>query len=145
MNVFKALYCNQYYELKPKGKANEARNYGTRLLIVSTALNIIVLVILLMFISEDFTDWFSDTLRDIFGRSQSRTVGRVVAIIPFIIAFPLVRFTLGRQEVYDKLIAEFTSLSDREQLCISKRGFYYFIASLIAFFIALVLGSIYLT
>ncbi|MCE7996724.1 MAG: hypothetical protein HEP71_32490 [Roseivirga sp.] len=144
MNVFKALYCNQYYELKPKGKEAAARTNGTRLLAVGIALNIITVVIFMMVFSEDFTDAFGDLITDIFGRRSGRSVGKVVALIPFLISLPLIRYTLGKESNYNALIAEFESLSAEEQKKVSNKGLYYFIISMGAICLGVVLIFIFL-
>lgn len=145
MNIFKALYCNQYYELKPKGKGAAARTNGTRLLAVGIALNIITIVIFMMIFSEDFTDAFGDMITDVFGRRSGRSIGRVVALIPFLIALPLVRYTLGTESNYNALIAEFESLSPEEQKQVSQKGLYYFIISMGAIILAVILTFVFLT
>lgn len=145
MNVFKALYCNQYYELKPKGKEAAARTNGTRLLAVGIALNIITVVVYIMIFSEDFTDAFGDLITDTFGRRSGRSVGKFVALIPFLISLPLIRYTLGKESSYDALIAEFESLSAEEQKQVSNKGLYYFFVSMGVFMLAVVLIFIFLT
>ncbi len=144
MNVFKALYCNQYYELKPQGKEASARSNGTRLLTVSVALNIITLVVLIMVFSEDFTDAFGDLIKDVFGRRTGRSVGKIVALIPFLISLPLIRYTLGRESSYNMLIAEFEELPEETRKQISKKGLQYFIASMVAMGLSVVLIFIFL-
>lgn len=145
MNIFKALYCNQYYELKPKGKGAAARTNGTRLLAVGIALNIITIVVFMMIFSGYFTDAFGDMVTDIFGRRSGRSLGRVIALIPFLIALPLIRYTLGTEANYNTLIAGFESLSPEEQKRVSTKGLYYFIISMGAFILALILAFIFLT
>lgn len=144
MNVFQALYCNQYYELKPKGKEAAARVNSNRLLGISLSINLILLVVLLMLASPDFTDAFGDLVRDVFGRRQGRTVGKIIALVPFVIFLPLVQFTIGTQSNYDKLIVKFEALSDVEQKAISNKGLYYFIASMLGVFVAVALALIFL-
>ena len=144
MNVLKALYCNQYYELKPKGKEVSARTNGTRLLTISVSLNIILVVLVIMVLSDGFADAFSDTIKDVFGRRRARSVGKIVALIPFLLSYPFIRYTLGREETYDKLIQSFGQLSPEKQKETSKKGLYYFIASLIGFAVAMALIPIFL-
>lgn len=144
MNVFQALYCNQYFELKPKGREAEGRSYGTRLLTITIGLNIITLVVLAMVVSADFTDAFADTVTDFFGRRSGRSVGQLLALIPFLIALPIVRYTLGRKQSYKALISRFEVLSAERQKQVSQRGLYYFKASLIIFLIAVVLVFLFL-
>ncbi|WP_420385368.1 hypothetical protein [Roseivirga sp.] len=144
MNILQALYCNQYYELKPKGKEAAARVNGNRLLGIALAFNFILLVILTMLASPDFTDAFSDMVRDIFGRRQSRTVGKLIALIPFLIFLPLVQFTIGRQSTYDRLIARFELMPESNKKQISRKGLVYFITSMLGFVAAVVLSLIFL-
>ena len=144
MNIFQALYCNQYYELKPKGKEAAARINANRLLGISLSLNFISLVVLIMVISPDFADAFGDLIRDIFGQRQGRTVGKIIALVPFLIFMPLVQFTMGIQTRYDQLISRFDALSSSEQKSVSNKGLYYFIASMVGIFAAIALILIFL-
>lgn len=144
MNIFKALYCNQYYELKPQGKEASARSNGTRLLTVSMALNIITLVVVIMVFSEDFTEAFGDVIKDVFGRRTGRSVGKIVALVPFLISLPLIRYTLGRESSYNALIKYFEGLSPEAQKRISKKGLQYFVMSMVAMALSVVLIFIFL-
>ena len=144
MNVFQALYCNQYFELKPKGKEAAARINSNRLLGISLSVNLILLVLVIMVFSADFTDAFSHLVRNIFGRRQGRTVGKIIALIPFLIFLPLVQYTIGTQSNYDQLIARFESFSPEQQKSISNQGLYYFIASMVGLFVAVALALVFL-
>lgn len=144
MNVFKALYCNQHFELKPQGKEAAARTNGTRLLAVGIALNVITLVVFMMVVSEDFTDSFGDLVSDIFGRRSGRSFGKFIALIPFLISLPLIRYTLGREGACNELIAEFEALSADGQKRVSKKGLSYFLMPLGAFILAVILAFIFL-
>ncbi len=144
MNLLKAVYCNQYSELKPKGKEAAARTNGTRLLAVGLALYIILAVVLLMVISESFADGFTDLIEDTFGRRRGRSIGKFVALIPFLISLPLIRYTLGREDAYNQMIAEYETLGAEEQKRISSKGLYFFLGSLAAFAIAFIMIFIFL-
>jgi len=139
MNLLKGIYCNQHYELKPKGKAAAARVNGTGLVTVALALNFFALLFLFFMISPDFADFLEDLRKDIFGRSRGRNVGRIVAIVPFGIIYLLVRFTMGQPKTYAKIIAQFERLSNDEQKLISNRALRYFLGSVIAFVLILIL------
>lgn len=139
MNIFQAIYCNQYFELKPKGKANMSRTYGSRLLGISLSMNFILLVVLLQAIWPDITDVFSDWFRDFFGRRRGRFAGKFLAIIPFIIFMPFVHYTIGTPTSYDHLITRFELLKPDRQKAISNKGLYYFICSVCGALIAIVL------
>ena len=143
MNVFKALYANQYYELKPKGKASAARSNGSRLLGICLAIDFLLLAVIVMAISPDLADAFEDLIKDIFGRRQSRTVGKVVVLIPFLIFLPLVHFTLGTRSGYDRIIKEFESLSADQQKQPSKKGLVFAIVSFANIFVAAALALLF--
>lgn len=145
MNVLKALYCNQYYELKPKGKEQAARTNGNRLLGISLSLNLIFLVVLVMVISPDFADAFGDLIKDIFGRKPARSVGKLVALIPFLIFLPLVQYTIGTQSSYDQTIRSFEQMSEADQKRVSKKGLIYFVLSMISLFVSAGLAMAFLS
>lgn len=145
MNLFKALYCNQYYELEPKGKGEEANMYGTRLLTIALVFNVISCFILLMLLSPDFLDWWDDLLKDLFGRRQSRVVGKLVALVPFVVVYPMVRFSLGTEANYSRLIERFKSLPAEDQKRISRKGLYYFLASTGLVIVCFILTLVFLT
>ena len=143
MNVFKALFANQYYELKPKGKEAAARLNGSRILGICLAIDFILLVVIAMVISPDLADGFSDLIKDIFGRRQGRTVAKVVVLIPFLIFLPLVNYTLGSETGYGKIIKEFESLSADQQAKVSKKGLVFAIVSFANMFVATALALIF--
>lgn len=143
MNVLKALYANQYYELKPKGKEGAARSNGTRILGICLAIDFLLLAVIVMVISPDLADAFSDLIKDIFGRRQGRTVGKVVVLIPFLIFLPLVHYTLGSPSGYERTINEFESLPAEQQKQISKKGLVFAIVSFANMFVATALALIF--
>lgn len=130
MNLLQALYCNQYHELKPKGKAYAGRANGTGLVTVALLLNTFELLFLIAIIYPPFADGVGDLIIDIFGRRNGRGVGKILALIPFLIIFPIVKYTLGRDDNYNRLIERFEALRPEEQERVSKKGLYYFFVSL---------------
>ena len=143
MNVFKALIANQYYELKPKGKEAAARVNGARILGICLSINLILLAVIAMVISPDLADAFGDLIKDVFGRRQGRTVGKIVVLIPFLIFLPLVHFTLGSESGYQRTIEEFEAFSADQQKRISKKGLVFAIVSFANLFVATALALIF--
>jgi len=143
MNLLKAVYCNQYYELNPKGKGDAARSNGTRLLAVSLVIDFILLAMLCMVISPDLADAFGDLLQDVFGRRQGRMAGKFVVLIPFLIFLPLVRYTLGTESSYQSTISQFEAQSAEQQKRISKKGLIFVVISMANLFVSLALGLIF--
>ncbi|KOR32525.1 hypothetical protein TI05_06735 [Achromatium sp. WMS3] len=56
--------------------------------------------------------------------------------MPFLIVYPLIRYTIGTEAYYVKMITKFENLSQEEQQRISKLGLNYFILSLVMSLIA---------
>ena len=96
-----------------------------------------------MVLSDDFTSSFTDVIEDIFGRKRGRYIGKMVALVPFLIGLPIARYTLGKESTYQSFIAEYEALSTEQQKSISKKGLYYFIASLGGFGASFAMGLIF--
>ena len=130
MNLLQSIYCNQYYELKPQGKEKSARANGTGILSVTLVLLFFGVMALIIIIFPDVGDDLLDWLEDIFGKQSGRNIGRVVAILPFLVIYPAVRFTLGKEATYNTLITKFEALSPDEQKTVSNRGKNFFFITL---------------
>jgi hypothetical protein len=129
MNLLKSLYCNQYLELKEKGREAVAKKNGTALVIIALALNILfALAVLAHF--PDFRDSAEDLLRDVFGRTGGRTIGRIIALIPFALVYPVIKLTMDREENYRCTIEAFEAMDAQQQAEVSNRGKWYFYVSL---------------
>lgn len=138
MNFLQALYCNQHYELKPKGKAHVARKNGNGLVAVSLVLNLLSLGVLLVLLVPGLGDSILDFFEDFLGRGNGRAIGMLIAGIPFLVFIPLVRLTIGSEANYEKLIADFESREESEQKRISGIGLKYFFTTLIVFGVSVV-------
>lgn len=137
MNLFQSLYCNQYHDLKKQGKESAAYKNGNVLLTVALFCNVVTVVILLSLLSGAFAHYMGGAIRDVFHGSSGRLVGRTIAILGLVVIFPIVKFTIGKKENFDKTIALFEALPEAEQEAISKRGLIYFFGSIIG---AVVIG-----
>ena len=139
MNLIQALYCNQYYELKPKGKAYAARQNGTVLTALALLLYFFGVIFLLVTIFPEVSDWFGDGLKKTFGRQQGRMAGRLIAAAAFFALFGLVKLIWDRPVYYNRTIEAFEALPDDRQKEVSKKGLRFFMVSLAVFIPALVL------
>ena len=133
MNLLKAIYCNQYYELKQKGKEVSARENGTALTAVALMLSVFALLLLSILFVPGLEKDINHFIIDLFGMRSGKTAGKYLGIGIIAICWPIIRFTLGTESSYNKTIHEFESLNKEEQLKISKKGLYTFIAA-VAFF-----------
>lgn len=132
MNLLKAIYCNQYYELKPKGKAHAARTNGTGLVTVGLVLLVFALTTLLIIAFPDLGEYLENLLKEWFGVRSGRTIGRAAALIPFLIIYPLVKNTLGTTASYQATITQFESYSETRKKEISRLGMSFFFFCLIS-------------
>ena len=134
MNLFGALYCNQYYKLKEQGKEHTAQKNGTILATVALVLFLFGLFMLLISLVPDFEREMNGIFRKVFGvrRSSGRAIGQIIGLLLFASAYPMVKFTVGPDNVYQRTISYFESLTETEQLAISKKGFQFFISSIVA-------------
>lgn len=139
MNVIKALYCNQYYELKPKGKEHASLQNGTALVTIALLVNFFAIVFFVITISPDVGDYFGDIIEDIFGRRNGRSLGKILGIIPFGLIYLGVKNTTGKEANYNQTITEFEALSPDQQKQVSKKGLNYFIISIVVFAVAFAL------
>lgn len=139
MEILRKLYWNQYVELKERGKESVARKQGTALVTIAIALILLGTVFLIMSIFPDAMDWMEDLIDDIFGRRKGRMVGKIIAIIPFAVVYGIIKLSLDREPVYDKLIYDFGLLSEDEQHQASEQGKMFFFLSLGYFVIAMLI------
>jgi hypothetical protein len=123
MNVCEALICNQYAELKLKGKGPSAKTNGVMLIAVSWMLFFISFFFLLNLLGYDV--FKAINTNGLSGRST----GKLVAVVLLACFYGLVYFLYGRQERFDAITQKFDGLSIEEQKAISRKGLYYFIAS----------------
>lgn len=139
MNFFKAIYCNQYFELKEKGKENAAQKNGTTLASIALMLFFISFAFILMVVFPDFDHAFERFFRDIFGRKAGRIAAKIVVVILFASSFLIIKLTLGKNSSYTETIKKFETLTPQQQQSISKTGLIFFISSIVLVIISLVL------
>jgi len=142
MNLFKTIYCNQYFELEPKGKAHEAQKMGT---ILSTIV-LVLFMLSLFFISitffPDFEKEMDRFFKKLFGRTSGRFIGKLVGLLLFVASYPIIRFTVGAASSYKKTIARFNLKSQKEKEQISKKGLWFFMSAVITVLIILFMVAI---
>ena len=143
MNPFKALYCNQYYELEPKGKGNTAKKMGTILSTIALVLFLFSLFFLLITFFPDIEKDMDKFFRNAFGRRTGRAIGKFIALALFVIAYPLIRVTLGTEKSYQKTITRFNSKTQLEKEQISKKGLVFFVSSIITVVITIIVVMVF--
>ena len=142
MDILRKLYWNQYVELREKGKESVARKQGTVLATIALALYLLGTVFLIVTILPDAMDWMEDIVKDIFGRRGGRTAGKIIAVIPFILFYGVIKLTLDRETAYDKIIYDHGLLSEEEQHKASEQGKIFFFISVGYFVITMLIFMI---
>ncbi len=138
MNVFKALYCNQYYELEPKGKADMAKKIGTILLTIALVILLLALFFLLIAFFPDVERDLDKCFKRTFGNSNGKFIGRFVGLLLFAGVYPLIRYTIGKESNYQNIITEFNTKSKTEKANISRKGLWFFISAIVFLVISLI-------
>ena len=139
MNLFKAIYCNQYFELKPKGKENSAKKNGTVLSAIALLLYFFSVFFILLLLFPDLGREIEGVFKDVFGRRAGRMAAKISVGVIMVLCFLIVKFTLDKDSVYNKTITEFESMSCEQQANISKQGLIFFVTSIVLIIVSLII------
>ena len=139
MNLFKAIYCNQYFELKPKGKENSAKKNGTVLSAIALLLYFFSVFFILLLLFPDLGREIEGVFKDVFGRRAGRMAAKISVAVIMVLCFLIVKFTLDKDSVYNKTITEFESMSCEQQANISKQGLIFFVTSIVLIIVSLII------
>jgi len=137
MNLLASIYCNQYFELKKKGKEASARYNGTILTTFALVLILFAIYIFMVTFFPDVEKEMNRFVRKTVGRTSGRMFGKILALVLMVIAYLSIRFTLGTEKRYQKIVQTFEKLPVSNQKQISKKGLQTFIAAIIFIGIAL--------
>ncbi|MEM6719447.1 MAG: hypothetical protein AAF611_09045 [Bacteroidota bacterium] len=137
MNLLASIYCNQYFELKQKGKEASARYNGTILTTFALVLVLFAIYILLVTFLPDVEKEMNRFVRKTVGRTSGRLFGKILAGVLMVVSYLGIRYTLGTEKRYQKMIQTFEKLPFSVQEQISKKGLKTFIAAIVFIGIAL--------
>ncbi|MCB0661936.1 MAG: hypothetical protein KDC24_04305 [Saprospiraceae bacterium] len=132
----KAIYCNQYYELKPKGKAHSAKENGTALSAVAVMLLVFATFLITISFFPDVEKASRDLIQDVFGIKTGKSAGKILGLFLVFISWPFVRYTVGTEHSYQETISAFEALGPEEQQKVSKYGLWSFVATIGIFALA---------
>jgi hypothetical protein len=112
MTFLETLYGSQYYEIHQKGRdGNKGRLNGNLFL---SALIILFLFAVLM-IAISFVPGFEESLtrfiRNIFGYSTGKSIGKLLAIPLMITIYFILSKTIGREKNFKKYVEAFMQYS----------------------------------
>ena len=138
MTFLEALYGSQYYEIHQKGRdGNKGRLNGNLFL---SAL-IILFIIAVMMISITFVPGFEENLtkviRNIFGYSTGRSIGKLLAIPVFGLIYLIIIKTVGTESSFKNKVEAFMQYPDEvKKKANAKLLIPFFILGLIVFGLA---------
>jgi NADH:ubiquinone oxidoreductase subunit 6 (subunit J) len=113
MTFLEALYGSQYYEIHQKGRdGNKGRLNGN--LFLSALIILFVLAVLMICISfvPGFNESMTKGLRNIFGYSTGKSIGKLLAIPAFAIIYFIVLKTVGTETNFKNKVDAFMQYPD---------------------------------
>ena len=138
MNLLRAVYCNQYAELKKNGRdASKARTNGTILISAMIILNIMTAILLLASFASS-SESFKTINRFFRQFGNGRSTGRLLAIFLFILITPVIYGIFGRKSFFEKTVSSFEELSPSEQKKVEKKGLVYVLVSVGVFLVSFI-------
>jgi len=108
MTFLEALYGSQYYEIHRKGRdGNKGRLNGN--LFLSALILLFILALLMISISfvPGFNESLTKSIRNVFGYSSGRSIGKLLAIPVFGILYLLLIKTVGSESNFKNKVEAF--------------------------------------
>lgn len=143
MNLFQAIYCNQYEELLRTGRdAGKAHKNGIVIITVAIVINFftVALILVLMGKGSSFSPFVHRVAE---GAGSGRAAGRLIAAVMLLLVGAGVWGTFGKRSYYQRTIEAFSSMGEGDQKRVAKRGAAYFLGS-IGIFILLLMASLFI-
>ena len=113
MTFLKALYGSQYYEIYQRGKdGNKGRLNGNFFL--SALIVLFILAVLMVCISfvPGFNESMTKSVRNIFGYSRGKSIGKLLAIPVFAIIYFIIIKTVGSKSNFKNKVDAFMQYPD---------------------------------
>lgn len=126
MFFLKYIYYSQYFELRSKEKEEKAFLNGNVLVATIFVFLAGALFMIQLRFFEDY-DLVVDFIADTFKIGSDRLNGKILGLVALLIAFLIVRFTIGTKTNYNKTIDTFNTYSLEKQTQLAKVGNYLFI------------------
>jgi len=139
MKFLEALYGSQYYEIHQKGKdGNKGRMNANLYLAALIILFLLAIVLIGVSFVPGFNDSLTKSVRDIFGRSSGRSIGKLLALPVFAILYLVLSFTVGSKQKFTEYADTFMQYPDEEKKKANKKLLIpFFILGVIVFGLAM--------
>ncbi|MFK7771180.1 MAG: hypothetical protein AB8F94_03535 [Saprospiraceae bacterium] len=123
MNLFESFYAGLYYSRKKEGMTVSGSPFsGNLLLAISLFMLTASILGMLALAFPSLGDAFSGLLKDTFGRKGGKRIGKIIAIFGVALFYPFVRYTVGTDYNYQKIIRSCDALSEEEFQKVAKKG-----------------------
>ena len=113
MTFLEALYGSQYYEIHQKGRdGNKGRLNGNLFLSALIVLFLIALLLLCINFIPGFNDSMTKSIRNVFGYSSGKNIGKLLAIPVFAIIYFIIIKTVGTATSFKYKVDAFMQYPD---------------------------------
>lgn len=113
MTFLESLYGSQYYEISQKGRdGNKGRLNGNLFLSALIILFIFAMLMICISFVPGFNETMTRGLRNIFGYSTGRSIGKLLAIPVFAIIYFIVLKTVGTETNFKNKVDAFMQYPD---------------------------------
>ncbi len=144
MNIFESVYCYFYQARIDEGHLpSTSPANGNIILSLSIAMILLTIVLLLAFISPDLGANMEDFFQDTFGRSSGKTIAKIIMIPLIALLFLIIKFTIGTQSNFDKMISRYRALGETDQKLVANNGKIFFIVSMASVVLPILLHLIF--
>ena len=113
MTFLEALYGSQYYEIHQKGRdGNKGRLNGNLFLTAFIVLFIIAVMMVCISFVPGFNESMTRSVRNVFGYSNGKLIGKLLAIPVFAIIYFIILKTVGTEENFKRKVDSFMQYPD---------------------------------
>ena len=116
MGYFEKLYGSQYHELSKKGKDGTAGRLNGNLFLMAFFVLLFFLVIAVLLTAfPEMERHLNSGLRNWFGNSSGKTIGRLLAVPLMLVGYALLRLTVGSKKQYELYVQAFMQRPEAER------------------------------
>jgi len=113
MTFLEALYGSQYYEIHQKGRdGNKGRLNGNLFLAAFIVLFIIAVMMVCISFVPGFNESMTKTVRNVFGYSSGKSIGKLLAIPVFGLIYFIIIKTVGTETNFKRKVEAFMQYPD---------------------------------
>lgn len=143
MNILQLIYCYAYQSAEDQNSNTDPRKTGT--IMASVLLLMWLLSTAFLLLPLGLGELLMDGLQSIMGRSTGKTIGQVLALLLFLLLYPIIKYTIGSESSYLKIIEEYLSIDKEVRGETAAKGLSALIISCVIFVASIIIGSIVAT